>query len=171
MRDRCHKAVALWPICLSAMSFAFVFAFIAPFAVHAGMHEVFLGRNAVADVASTNGEWCITVAFDPSRALGPSKSDIINQRLARDYALRGLARELCGPDASISSLSVSNLALETFVIRDGRTTAIFRVPANGVTVISPPQPLVATDGPIAPATNEVFSISNPTNGLLPYTSP
>ena len=161
MRDRCHKAVALRPICRSAITVAFV----AASAVHAGTHCVFPGRNAVAEVASTNGGWCITVAFDPSRALGPGKSDLINQRLARDYALRGLARELGGPYASASSLSVSNLAMENFVTHDGRALAFFRVPAEGVAFTSPPQPPTTADAPVATAINEVNAASSPTNGI------
>lgn len=104
----------------------------------AGTHDVFPGRRATVDVALDGCEWRISVAFEPSRALGPGKSDLVNQRLARDYALRGLVRELAawrgrddGANAEPAAygVSVSGFRTELSAEDGGLWRARFAVPA------------------------------------------
>lgn len=112
-------------------------AFAAP-GVRAGTHDVFPGRRATAEVVLDGCEWRISVAFEPSRALGPGKSNLANQRLARDYALRGLVRELVelrgrnpGADAApdAADASVSGFRTESSAEEGGLWRAQFAVPA------------------------------------------
>lgn len=137
--------------------------------LHAATHEVFPGRHAVASVSCVDSCWVIDVSFEPSNALGPAKSDTVNQRLAHGYALRGLARELAGESAGASDMSVSEFRTESSRREGTMWRARFSVPtANVLLHPCPAIPPAKDDGlvedAIVPESKEPEVSEEPTAG-------
>ena len=102
----------------------------APASTIAGTHVVQRARNATADVVRDDGDWVVSVEFLAFHSLGSSKDMEVNRKLARDYALRGLFRELGGKPED--DLVVSGFQTESSGEEDGVWKARFRTPAEGV---------------------------------------
>lgn len=99
-------------------------------ALPAGTYEVQRARKATAEVVRDGDDWVVSVEFVASHALGTAKDLLDNRRRARDYAKRGLFRELGG--TAEDNMSVTALRIERSEEEDGRWKARFRIPANGI---------------------------------------
>lgn len=117
----------------------------APALTIAGTHVVQRARNATADVVRDGGDWVVSVEFLASHSLGRTKDIEVNRRLAGDYALRGLFRELGGKPED--DLVVSGFQTESSEEEDGIWKARFRTPANGVSIRPKPTPEPAAEAP------------------------
>ncbi len=122
-------AVAALAVLLSAV----------PLALTAGTHEVQRARKATAEVVRDGGDWVVSVDFIAAHGLGAAKDVLDNQRLARDYALRGLQQELKGDPGH--EIVVTGFQTERSEEVKGRWKARFRIPANGVSMRPRPEPL------------------------------
>ena len=111
----------------------------------AGRHLVQQTRKATADVVRVGDQWVVSVEFVPTAAFGKPRSRVDNQRLARDYALRGLAREL-GTERG-RTISVSRMQVEYSGPDNGLWKARFTIPVDGVAECPapPPAPAETTD--------------------------
>lgn len=107
-----------------AMVLQMALCILAATTLHAGTHLVQRSRNAVAEVSRDGDGFVVAVEFAPVKSLGAAKDAEVNRKLARDYALRGLARELGGTDAT--NLAVSGLRPEFSRLEEGHWKAVFR---------------------------------------------
>lgn len=104
----------------------------------AGTYSLQRVRKATAEVVRDGNDWVVAVEFLASRPFGNAKDIEINRRLARDYAFRGLFRELGGKPEN--EIVVSGFQTERSEKVDDWWKARFRIPVNGVSIHSKPKP-------------------------------
>lgn len=139
----------------------------------AGTHVVHKSRNAVADVKRVGEGFSIAVEFAPVRSFGAAKDAEINRNLARDYALRGLAREF--GDSNVTDMSAKGLQSEYSRLEEGRWKALFHVASVEREMSKANEPEVETavakseavpeSQPLAPALEEPVSDMEKASGI------
>ena len=115
----------------------------APESTTAGTHMVQRVRNATAEVVRDGDDWVVAVEFVASHSLGTAKDLEINRQLAREYASRGLFRELKGTPKE--EIVVSGFQIESSGEEEGLWKARFRTPAEGISMVAKtrPEPVTA----------------------------